>query len=387
MRLNVGSTRSAAGFDLPYWSLSQARQAQGQERGRVHLPLRGSGRARGGRGCGSTASSAAISTPPRRASFGELTYYNDGDWVESCTALVEHRRPDGDPPLGRRNRRASCRACRRRARTRRAGRRLMRILIVTDAWAPQVNGVVRTLQSVRARARAPRATRSMSSRPTCSARFPARPIPRSGWRWPAGARSARGSRRSRPTRCTSRPRGRSGSPRGAGACARGRAFTTAYHTQFPEYLASATRLPAGAVLALHPLVPPARGAAHGRDRDRRGAAARQGLAQTRRGAAASTSLLPARRRRRIRPSPACSGRSSSTSAASRSRRTSRRSSPAAIPGTKVVVGDGPALAALQRAVSRGALPRRAARRGACRVLRRRPTCSSSRAAPTPSGWS
>ena len=22
--------------------------------------------------------------------IGELTYYNDGDWVESCTALVEH---------------------------------------------------------------------------------------------------------------------------------------------------------------------------------------------------------------------------------------------------------------------------------------------------------
>ena len=22
--------------------------------------------------------------------FGEITYYNDGDWVEGCTALVEH---------------------------------------------------------------------------------------------------------------------------------------------------------------------------------------------------------------------------------------------------------------------------------------------------------
>src|SRR3546814_116815 len=22
--------------------------------------------------------------------FGDITYYNDGDWVESCTALVEH---------------------------------------------------------------------------------------------------------------------------------------------------------------------------------------------------------------------------------------------------------------------------------------------------------
>ena len=23
--------------------------------------------------------------------FGGIDYYNDGDWVESCTALVEHR--------------------------------------------------------------------------------------------------------------------------------------------------------------------------------------------------------------------------------------------------------------------------------------------------------
>ena len=69
----------------------QARQAQGQERGRVHLPLRGGGRARGGAAARSTASSAAISTPPRSASFGDVVYYNDGDWVEGCTALVEHQ--------------------------------------------------------------------------------------------------------------------------------------------------------------------------------------------------------------------------------------------------------------------------------------------------------
>ncbi|MBV8935794.1 MAG: UDP-2,3-diacylglucosamine diphosphatase, partial [Alphaproteobacteria bacterium] len=23
--------------------------------------------------------------------FGDVRYYNDGDWVESCTALVEHQ--------------------------------------------------------------------------------------------------------------------------------------------------------------------------------------------------------------------------------------------------------------------------------------------------------
>ena len=33
----------------------------------------------------------------------------------------------------------------------------MRALIVTDAWEPQVNGVVRTLKSTRARLRSPKA--------------------------------------------------------------------------------------------------------------------------------------------------------------------------------------------------------------------------------------
>ena len=29
-------------------------------------------------------------TYPEIRQIGEVTYYNDGDWVESCTALVEH---------------------------------------------------------------------------------------------------------------------------------------------------------------------------------------------------------------------------------------------------------------------------------------------------------
>ena len=38
----------------------------------------------------STASSAAISMHAEIRDFGGITYMNDGDWVESCTALVEH---------------------------------------------------------------------------------------------------------------------------------------------------------------------------------------------------------------------------------------------------------------------------------------------------------
>ena len=66
---------------------------------------------------------------------------NCGDWVESCTALVEHE--DGrfeiitwTDPLRR------ARSCAFGGGARRG---VMRILVATDAWHPQVNGVVRTL--------------------------------------------------------------------------------------------------------------------------------------------------------------------------------------------------------------------------------------------------
>ena len=67
-------------------------QAQGQECGRICLALR---RGRGARRrCprASTASYAAISTKRKSAKSGPILYLNDGDWVESCTALVEDAR-------------------------------------------------------------------------------------------------------------------------------------------------------------------------------------------------------------------------------------------------------------------------------------------------------
>ena len=68
----------------------------------------------------------------------------------------------------------------------------MRILIVTDAWAPQVNGVVTTIVNTIRELRGRSATRSDWSRPRASGRFPARPIPRSASRWPrARARTRR----------------------------------------------------------------------------------------------------------------------------------------------------------------------------------------------------
>ena len=42
---------------------------------------------------------------------------------------------------------------------------------------------------------------------------------------------------------TSRPKGRSAWPRALPAPAQGRAFTTSYHTRFPEYVAARTPIP------------------------------------------------------------------------------------------------------------------------------------------------
>ena len=125
-------------------------QAQGQERRAVHRQLR----ARRGRakraGAASTAWSAATSTTPRSATIDGILYCNDGDWVESCTALVEDfegrlrivrwaeevARRDAMLPRLRR----PCAAG--------GGVAGLRIAIVSDAWRPQINGVVRTIETV-----------------------------------------------------------------------------------------------------------------------------------------------------------------------------------------------------------------------------------------------
>ena len=120
----------------------------------------------------------------------------------------------------------------------------MKIAVVTDAWSPQVNGVVRTLQAVRTE------------------------LERMGHRLLVISPDLYGS-----VPCPTYPeirlalaRGRSVGARieafGADAvhlategplclaarrwCLRhGRRFTTAYHTQFPDYLAKRTGMPAG----------------------------------------------------------------------------------------------------------------------------------------------
>jgi len=89
MRLNIVINAVRQRFDLPYWSLSK--HAKHKVKNAVEFISRfeeavaheASERGVDGIVCGH------IHTAEVR-SFGDLVYYNDGDWVEGCTALVEH---------------------------------------------------------------------------------------------------------------------------------------------------------------------------------------------------------------------------------------------------------------------------------------------------------
>jgi glycosyltransferase involved in cell wall biosynthesis len=119
----------------------------------------------------------------------------------------------------------------------------MKILIVTDAWAPQMNGVVRTLQTVRGELEqdghevhviSPDLFRSM-------------PCPTYGEIRLALTTSRRVGRMIEaiaPDSLHIATEGPLGMAARRWAIRRKAAFTTAYHTQFPHYLAKRTKLPA-----------------------------------------------------------------------------------------------------------------------------------------------
>ena len=82
--------RAAHAPGLPLLVAVGLPQAQGQERGQLSSPTSRVVDRRGAARAASTASCAATSTTPRSATSTASLYCNDGDWVESCTALVEH---------------------------------------------------------------------------------------------------------------------------------------------------------------------------------------------------------------------------------------------------------------------------------------------------------
>ncbi|HEY4545908.1 MAG TPA: UDP-2,3-diacylglucosamine diphosphatase [Pedomonas sp.] len=92
LRLNTVVNTVRRRFGLPYWSLSAYLKRKVKNAVeyicRYEEAVAHAARERGADGvvCGHI-HAAEI------RQFGTVTYYNDGDWVESCTALVEH--PDG----------------------------------------------------------------------------------------------------------------------------------------------------------------------------------------------------------------------------------------------------------------------------------------------------
>ncbi len=181
--------------------------------------------------------------------IGDITYINDGDWVESCTALVEHF--DGRLEILEWAKLRSWSMIRRarqphRGRAYGAPDRLMRILLATDAWEPQVNGVVRTLTRVVAELREMGDTVEVIS----PDQFPD---------LPAARPTRRSSSRSAPTRrCRSSFKSfepeaihiATEGPIGLAArriCIEWKLpFTTSYHTRFPEYVSARLPVPLAA---------------------------------------------------------------------------------------------------------------------------------------------
>ncbi|MDQ8758216.1 glycosyltransferase family 1 protein [Sphingosinicella sp. LHD-64] len=118
-----------------------------------------------------------------------------------------------------------------------------RILIVTDAWSPQINGVVRTLQTVRAELEKEGCAVEVISPDL----FHSVPCPTySEIRLALATRRTVGARIEAfaPDALHIATEGPLGVAARGWALKRGYRFTTAYHTQFPDYVAQRTRLPA-----------------------------------------------------------------------------------------------------------------------------------------------
>lgn len=118
----------------------------------------------------------------------------------------------------------------------------LRILIVTDAWSPQVNGVVSTLRNtIRELRRMGHAVGTIT--PECFRTIPCPTYPEIRLSLFPGRRVARVIEEYAPDALHIATEG----PLGLAArrhCMRTRfPFTTAYHTQFPEYIYARSRLP------------------------------------------------------------------------------------------------------------------------------------------------
>lgn len=124
----------------------------------------------------------------------------------------------------------------------------MRILIVSDAWSPQINGVVVTLTNTIAELeKAGHVARVLSPQGFRTVPCPTYPEIRLAL-WP-GRGVAREIEQFGPDAIHIATEGPLGITARRYCVARGRPFTTAYHTQFPEYVHARSRLPLGITYA------------------------------------------------------------------------------------------------------------------------------------------
>lgn len=170
-------------------------------------------------------------------------YCNDGDWVESCTALVEHE--DGTleivrwaDVIARREREAEV-----MERAQSGAQKQTHIVIVTDAWFPQVNGVVRTLDTTRKHLIEFGHKVTMIT-PADFMTIPCPTYPEIRLALTTGWKLRQQLRRMRPDFIHIATEGPLGWLTRHYCKKHGIAFTTAYHTKFPEYVAG--RLPVSA---------------------------------------------------------------------------------------------------------------------------------------------
>ena len=210
LRINTGFNRAPPQLGLPYWSLSAYLKHKVKNAVQFIDNFEHAVAERG--------------APPRRRRRGVRPHPPGRDPHDRRRALLQRRRlgrelhrpgralrrPAAHRRTGPRNTRAAMRCC--RASRRRAGGGVagLRIAIVTDAWRPQINGVVRTIETVAAAAAGRRATTSRCSAPTASAPCPARPIPRSACRCFPAARLAHMLKLYAPDAHPSRDRGAAG---------------------------------------------------------------------------------------------------------------------------------------------------------------------------------
>ena len=119
----------------------------------------------------------------------------------------------------------------------------MKVLVATDAWHPQVNGVVRTLSSLARAADNLGVDVEFPCRRKAFRLFRCRPIRACGSRCRAGARIAERIERRAPDAIHIATEGPIGFAVRAYCRRHGRPFTTSYTTRFPEYISARSPIP------------------------------------------------------------------------------------------------------------------------------------------------